>query len=129
MTGAMDQPRTTSDLAGEAHRRATRSAPPPKTHPLTGGLVGAAAFCVPMFFFESINTSLLNLGLNAAVGFALGFFYLKRRQHAYDRACERELEALKGTSNDKGTSDASTPSPAPLKAVLPAWMFRGSRKP
>jgi hypothetical protein len=123
----MDQPRTTPDLMSEAHRRAMRSAPPPEMHPLHGGLVGAAAFCVPMFFFESINTSLLNLGLNAAVGFALGFFYLKRRQAAYDRACERELEALKGTS-DQGTSDASTQSPAPLKAVLPAWMFRGSRK-
>lgn len=124
----MDQPRTVSDLAGEAHRRAMRSAPPPETHPLIGGLVGAAAFCLPMFLFEHVNLSLLNLGLNALAGFALGFFYLKRRQATYDRAFERELEALKGTSNDKGTSDASAPSPARLKAVLPAWMLRGSRK-
>ena len=96
----MDQPaRPTPDLISEAHKRALRYAPPPQWRPVYGGLAGAAAFCVPMLFFAtSVEVSVYALIMNAVVGFALPFVYLKRKQDAYDRAWERELTALKGRS-------------------------------
>ena len=68
----------TSDVMSEAHKRASRYAPLPKWRPVTGGIAGAAVFCVPMIIFanEAIGFSLYALIMNAAVGFALPFFYL-----------------------------------------------------
>ncbi len=89
---------TTSDMVSQAHRRASRDAPPPAWRPVNGGLAMAAVFTVPMIIFAGANVgvSLYALILNAAVGFALGFFPLKRRKDAYDRAWKRELEVLRG---------------------------------
>ncbi len=67
--------------------------------PVYGGLAGAAALCVPMLFHAtSVGVSVYALILNAVIGFALPFYYLTRKQNAYDRACERELTALNGMS-------------------------------
>jgi hypothetical protein len=97
----MDQLRTTSDMMNEAHRRASRHAPLPKWHPVTGGIAGAAAAAGPMIIFADVNVgiSLYAVVLTAAIGFAWGFFYLKRRKDAYDRAWNRELEYLRGKRN------------------------------
>jgi|GEM_PF-4377864 len=100
----MSEIRTASDMMSEAHKRATRYAPLPGWHPVTGGIAGAAVFCVPMIIFgnENIGISLYALMMNAAVGFALPFFYLKRRKDAYYRAWDSELEAIRA----RGKSDA-----------------------
>ena len=100
----MDQPRSMADLMREAHRRASRHAPPPTWRPLTGGLVGAAVFAVPMILIVN-ELSLYALILNAVVGFAVWFYFLKRRQDAYHRAFENELAALKSI-NDPQTREA-----------------------
>ena len=120
----MDQPRALSDLMNEAHRRAARHAPPPDWHPLHGGLAMAGAFAVPMGLFASMNAevSLPALILNAIVGFAVGFFALKRKQNAYDRAFNRELEALRGGDAPAPASDA--PTRPTLGARLPKWLKR-----
>lgn len=99
----MERPRPLSDLLSEAHRRATREAPLPDWHPVTGGIAGAAVFVVPMIIAASasVGVSLWALLLNAAVGFALPFFWLKRRRDAYDRAFERELEAIKASESSR----------------------------
>src|SRR4051812_42237650 len=93
----MVEVRTTSEMAGEAHRLASRYAPLPDWRPLTGGIAGGAVFGVPMVIFADVDVgiSLYALVLNVAVGFALPYFLLKRRKDAYDRAFERELDALK----------------------------------
>jgi hypothetical protein len=104
----MNQPRATSDLMNEAHRRALRRAPPPGWHPLTGGLAGAAAFAGPMILFGvwGAGVSLYALMLNAIVGFALPFFWLKRRKDAYDRAWTLEFEALKASERSRQTGSS-----------------------
>lgn len=94
----MDQPRTDADLMAEAHRRASRDAPPPQWRPLYGGLAGAAVFAIPMVFVIE-QVSPYALMLNAIVGFALPYFYLQRLQNAYQRAFDREFTALKGMSD------------------------------
>ena len=87
-----------SDMMKEAHARASRYAPPPEWSPVTGGLAGAAAFCVPMIIFAttSVGVSVYALILNAVIGFALPFFWIKSRKDAYHRAWSRELEAIRG---------------------------------
>ena len=112
-----------SDLMAEAHRRAARDAPPPAWHPVTGGLAWAAVFAVPMIIFASVSVgvSLYALILNAAVGFAIGFFPLKRKQDAYGRAWKRELAALGGESD--------APAPQAPGARLPKWLTRRDAGP
>lgn len=113
-----------SDLMNEAHRRASRHAPPPDWRPLHGGLAMAAAFAVPMIVIASatVGVSLYALILNAIVGFAIGFFPLKRKKDAYDRAFNRELEALRGGDAPAPASDA--PARPTLGARLPRWLKR-----
>lgn len=119
----MDQPRTTSDLMNEAHRRASRQSPPPEWHPVTAGLAWAAVFVVPMILFASVSVgvSLYALILNAAVGFGIGLFWAKRRRDAYYRAWNRELTALRGTSE--------TWTPQTTDARLPQWLTRRDTEP
>ena len=114
----MDQPRTTSDMMNQAHRRALRHAPLPEWHPVTAGITMAAVYVVPMILFAhvDIGVSLYALILNAAVGFAFGFFWMKSRRDAYYRAWNRELEALKGTSDDPPMSSPTRP--------IPKWLMR-----
>jgi hypothetical protein len=93
----MGQPRTTSEMMIEAHRRASRYAPLPEWRPVNGGLVGAAAAGVPMIIFTNPNVgfSPFAVVLTAAIGFAAPFFYLKRRKDAHYRAWNRELKYLR----------------------------------
>jgi hypothetical protein len=118
----MDQSRVTSEMMSEAYKRASRYAPLPEWRPVTGGIAGAAVFCVPMIIFASAadGVSLPALVLNAAVGFALPFFYLKRQKDAHDRAWNNELEALKNRERDalQGTSDTETPT----SGAPPPWL-------
>ena len=118
----MEQPRPTSDMMNQAHRRASRHAPLPEWHPVTGGIAGASVPVVPMIIFAdgNVGVSLYALILSAAVGFAFGFFWVKSRKDAYDRAWNRELEALSGTSEAK--------TPQGLTARLPAWLKRDGAK-
>ncbi len=76
----------------------------------------AAAFTIPMIVFANvgIDVSLYALILTAAVGFAIGFFPLKRQQDSYDRAWNRELAGLRGTSD----------APAPHMRDAPRWLKR-----
>jgi hypothetical protein len=119
----MGELRITSEMMHKAHRRVSRDAPPPTWRPVNGGLAMAAAFTVPMIIFASpdVGVSLYALVLSAAIGFALGFLPLKRQKDAYDRARNRELEAL------RGTSDARTPQRQ--EAPLPRWLTRDGAEP
>lgn len=119
----MDQLRPTSDMMNEAHRRASRHAPLPEWHPVTGGIAWACILVVPMIIFASVSVgvSLYALILNAVIGFAWGFFWVKSRRDAHYRAWKRELEAL------GGTSDASTPQR--LGVRLPTWLKRDDAEP
>lgn len=118
----MDQPRATSEMMNEASRRASRYAPLPGWHPVAGGLAGASAFCVPMLIFATtaVGVSVWALIMNAVVGFALPFFYLKRQKDAHHRAWNNELEALKNREREaiKGASDTETPT----KGAPPEWL-------
>jgi hypothetical protein len=111
----MDQPRVTSDMMNEAHRRALRHAPLPEWHPVAGGLAGAAVAAVPMLFIAD-EIRLYAVTLNAVVGFAYGFFLVKGRRDAYYRAWNRELEALSGASDAQPTSSPTRP--------MPRWLIR-----
>src|ERR1044072_854618 len=110
----MDQPRATSDMMNEAHRRALRHAPLPEWHPVAGGVAGAAVAAVPMLFISD-EIRLYAVILHAFVGFACGFFLVKTRRDTYYRAWNRELEALSGTSEP--------PVSAPTRP-MPKWLMR-----
>lgn len=98
----------------EAHRRALRHAPLPEWHPAAGGIAGAAVAAVPMIFVAD-EIRLYAVILNAAVGFAYGFFWVKTRRDAYYRAWNRELEALRG--------GPEPPVPLPARP-MPKWLMR-----
>ena len=111
----MDQPRPTSDMMHEAHRRALRHAPLPRLHPVAGGIAAAAVAAVPMIFVAD-EIRLYAVIVNAAVGFAYGFFLVKGRRDAYYRAWNRELEALSGTGDAPPDSSPTRP--------IPKWLLR-----
>jgi hypothetical protein len=107
---AMGELGTTSEMMIEAHRRAARHAQLPTWHPVNGGLAMAAALAAPMIIFASANAgvSLYALVASAAIGFAWGFFRLKRQKDAYDRAWNRELKYLR-EKIDREKIDAPRP--------------------